>query len=97
MFQTSDTTWQGKPVKAVNRHTLTTTYPAYNRYGGSCMYGSYDPARPLPRSKKGSYNRPFVTRDYRATNMLFNAEYPTIRFLEKNGYDVSYISGIDFV
>ncbi|MEN3362129.1 MAG: hypothetical protein V7637_6111, partial [Mycobacteriales bacterium] len=31
-----------------------------------------------------------IARDY-----LFSAEYPMIRFLEKNGYDVSYISGID--
>eukprot|EP00042_Codosiga_hollandica_P036289 m.275381 g.275381 ORF g.275381 m.275381 type:complete len:798 (-) comp54851_c0_seq7:62-2455(-) len=75
--------------------TSDTTWQAYNRYGGTCMYGSYDPSNPMPRSKKASYNRPFVTRDYRATNMLFNAEYPTIRFLERNGYDVSYISGLD--
>ena len=26
---------------------------------------------------------------------MFNAEYPMVRFLESNGYDVSYTSGVD--
>ena len=42
-----------------------------------------------------SYNRPFITRDIRSVNTVFNAEYPMIRFLEANGYDVSYVSGFD--
>ena len=28
-------------------------------------------------------------------DFLFSNEYPTIRFLERNGYDVSYIAGVD--
>ena len=36
-----------------------------------------------------------VTRDYRAINAPFGAEYPLIRFLERNGYDVAYQSGLD--
>ena len=28
-------------------------------------------------------------------DFLFNAEYPMVRWLERNGYDVSYLSGVD--
>lgn len=83
LFQTSDMTWQ-----------------AYNRYGGNSVYGRLNPARPRahggpPRAYKVSYNRPFETRDYRPVNHVFNAEYPMVRWLERNGYDVSYTTGID--
>ncbi len=83
LFQTSDTAWQ-----------------AYNRYGGHCTYARFNPDNPrmhggAPRSYKASYNRPFETRYYRAVNMVFNGEYPFIRWLEANGYDVSYFTGVD--
>ena len=83
LFQTSDLTWQ-----------------AYNRYGGHSVYGRLHPERLRlhggePRAPKVSYNRPFETRHYRAVNMPFNSEYPMVRWLERNGYDVSYSSGID--
>ena len=83
IFQTSDTAWQ-----------------AYNRYGGYCTYGRLDPDNPRvlgipPRAYKVSYNRPFMTRHYRPVNMVFNAEYPFVRWLESNGYDVTYFTGVD--
>jgi hypothetical protein len=82
VFQTSDTTWQ-----------------AYNRYGGHSLYfggpgGSGTPIDPS-RAYKVSYNRPFTTRLDTTEDWLFNSEYPMVRWLERNGYDVSYISGID--
>ena len=49
----------------------------------------------MERAYKVSMNRPYVTRDYRAVNLVFNAEYPMIRWLEANGYDVSYSTGVD--
>ena len=84
LFQTADTTWQ-----------------AYNRYGGHSTYAELDPIYPrghgakADRAYKVSYNRPFETRHYRAVNMVFNAEYPFVRWLEANGYDVSYSTGVD--
>ena len=47
-----------------------------------------------------SYNRPFITRDGSgpasgAQDYLFGADYAAIYWLEKHGYDVSYISGVD--
>ena len=48
------------------------------------------------RAYKVSYNRPFTTRGVPTPeDWLFNAEYPMIRWLERNGYDVSYITGVD--
>jgi Domain of unknown function (DUF4082)/Bacterial Ig domain len=71
------------------------TWHAYNNFGGHSLYGasgSFD----LPnRGKKVSYNRPFWTRSFEAASWVFNAEYPMVRFLEANGYDVSYFTGVD--
>ena len=71
--------------------TADTTWQAYNRYGGNSLYvGS-----PAGRAYKVSYNRPFTTREYAPEDWVFNAEYPMVRWLERNGYDVSYFTGVD--
>ena len=71
--------------------TSDTTWQAYNRYGGNSLYfGS-----PAGRAYKVSYNRPFTTRDYAPEDWVFNAEYPMVRWLEANGYNVSYTTGVD--
>ena len=45
---------------------------------------------------KVSYNRPFATRNVGdGRDWLFSNEYPMIRFLERNGYDVSYTTDVD--
>ena len=80
LFQTSDTTWQ-----------------AYNQYGGKSLYTSDSggPGTNPDRAYKVSYNRPFETRGPTPEDSPFNAEYPMVRFLERNGYDVSYFTGVD--
>ncbi len=71
--------------------TADTTWQAYNQYGGNSLYtGS-----PVGRAYKVSYNRPFTTRACCSEDWFFNAEYPMIRWLERNGYDVSYFTGVD--
>ncbi|MEV6302488.1 N,N-dimethylformamidase beta subunit family domain-containing protein [Actinoplanes sp. NPDC051861] len=71
--------------------TSDTTWQAYNTYGGNSLYvGS-----PAGRAYKVSYNRPVTTRGTGPEDAVFNAEYPMVRFLEANGYDVSYLSGVD--
>ncbi|WP_026733387.1 N,N-dimethylformamidase beta subunit family domain-containing protein [Fischerella sp. PCC 9605] len=72
--------------------TSDTTWLAYNSYGGNSLYtGS-----PVGRAYKVSYNRPFNTRSVDGgADWLFNAEYPMVRWLEANGYDVSYFTGVD--
>ncbi len=71
--------------------TSDTTWQSYNPYGGYNAYGSSGAIM----AEKLSYNRPFTTRGAELENWLFNAEYPMIRWLERNGYDVSYASAID--
>jgi hypothetical protein len=75
--------------------TSDTTWVAYNNYGGNSLYvGS-----PAGRAYKVSYNRPFVSRfgagwGFPLTN-FFDGEYPMVRWLEANGYDVSYTTGVE--
>jgi WD40 repeat protein len=72
--------------------TSDTTWQAYNNYGGNSLYtGS-----PAGRAYKVSYNRPFNTRAVDGgQDWVFNSEYPMVRWLEANGYNVSYITGVD--
>ncbi|HSI59540.1 MAG TPA: Ig-like domain-containing protein [Ideonella sp.] len=72
--------------------TSDTTWQAYNSYGGNSLYAG----SPAGRAYKVSYNRPFNTRIVdNGQDWVFNAEYPMVRWLEANGYDLSYTSGID--
>jgi hypothetical protein len=75
---------------AVVFQTSDPTWQAYNRYGGANFYSG-------ARAMKVSYNRPITTRSDVpwGRDFLFANEYPMIRFLERNGYDVSYIAGVD--
>ncbi len=71
--------------------TSDTTWQAYNQYGGNSLYVG----APAGRAYKVSYNRPFTTRESSPQDWVFNAEYPMVRWLEANGYNVSYFSGVD--
>ena len=74
--------------------TSDTTWQAYNQYGGNSLYVGAPGTSPT-RAYKVSYNRPLTTRGTTASNSVFNAEYPMVRWLEANGYDVSYLAGVD--
>lgn len=83
LVKTSDATWQ-----------------AYNVWGGNSFYLGMQNSWPQGRANKISYNRPFKTREGGGggdpyEDWLFNAEYPMIRFLERNGYDLSYTTDKD--
>ena len=74
--------------------TSDTTWQAYNQYGGNSLYTG-GPG-PQGGAYKVSYNRPFTTAaSYADEDWLFNGEYPMVRWLERNGYDVSYFTGVD--
>ena len=76
---------------AILLQTSDTTWQAYNTYGGSSLYPG-----PNGQGKKVSYNRPFITRGGPGgRDFYFGEEYPLVRFLERNGYDVSYTTGVD--
>jgi VCBS repeat-containing protein len=71
------------------------TYNAYNLWGGTSAYdNTTSPSGPYPpathdHATKVSFNRPFARREWRFW------DYNLVRFLEKEGYDVSYASDTD--
>ena len=85
VLKTSDATWQ-----------------AYNAYGGNSLYSctvSCPPGNPggYKAAYAVSYNRPFDGTLATDNGMSdpFYAEYQMIRFLERNGYDLSYVAQKD--
>ncbi|WP_345017130.1 N,N-dimethylformamidase beta subunit family domain-containing protein [Saccharothrix violaceirubra] len=73
--------------------TSDSTWQAYNRYGGNSLYFGDGPGSG-GQAFKVSYNRPNTGGDG-DDNTIFNAEYPMLRFLESNGYDLSYTTDAD--
>lgn len=74
--------------------TSDTTWQAYNTYGGDSLYTG-STSFPSGHAVKVSYNRPFLTRGVAPEDWVMNAEFPMIRWLEANGFDVSYSSDVD--
>jgi hypothetical protein len=81
LFQTSDATWQ-----------------AYNTYGDNGIRNSFYTGSvtgyPNGRAPKISYNRPFLAGIY-DKDFFFRGEYAMVRWLERNGYNVSYTTCVD--
>lgn len=81
LLQTSDTTWE-----------------AYNPWGGYNLYQGPS-ATTSDRAYEVSYNRPIAmnvnSNEAQPTDFLFGEEYAAIYWLEQNGYNLNYISGID--
>jgi len=71
------------------------TWQAYNDYGGHSLYGPTGAYDLTNRAYKVSYNRPFHTRTFESASFVFYAEYPMVRWLEANGYGVSYFTSVD--
>lgn len=98
VFQTSDTTWQ-----AYNAWGGASLYYGEVPVDPADMIGYLPPncscgVTAIGRASAVSYNRPIITNtspiggthDY-----IFGVESSAISWLEQNGYDVSYISGVD--
>lgn len=98
VFQTSDTTWQ-----AYNAWGGASLYYGEVPVDPADMIGYLPPncscgLTAIGRASAVSYNRPIITNtspvggthDY-----IFGVEASAISWLEQNGYDVSYISGVD--
>lgn len=86
IYKTSDTTWGA----------------AYNHYGtksaidGSNVYGAGSGMGLITaRSHAVSYHRPVLTRGAVVQTFWWACELPLIRFLERNGYSVKYITSVD--
>ncbi|MCK1535425.1 MULTISPECIES: DUF4082 domain-containing protein [unclassified Bradyrhizobium] len=81
LFQTSDTTWE-----------------AYNPWGGYNLYQGPSGTN-SDRAYEVSYNRPIAmnstSNEAGPQDFLFGEEYAAIYWMEQNGYNLNYISGID--
>ncbi len=76
------------------------TLEAYNRYGGNSLYYcsvACPPGHPLEYKAafKVSFNRPDIAASLGPQYTFFGAEFEMVEFLEANGFDVSYLSGVD--
>ncbi|MBO0883917.1 MAG: hypothetical protein J2P17_27010, partial [Mycobacterium sp.] len=88
LFQTDDETWQ-----AYNTWPSTTNGNSLYNCFSNCPPGN---AEAYKGASKVTYNRPWQSAaDDNGASWFMYAEYPMIRFLEANGYDVSYTSGVD--
>lgn len=75
-----------------------TTFQAYNNYDGKSVYswnsGTCDTVANAPRAVKVSFNRPY-SATVQDPNYFYRAEYPMVRWLEQQGYDVTYSTNMD--
>ena len=71
--------------------TSVTTYQAYNNWGGKSLYAFNSTGAP---ATKVSFDRPYSLSSGPA-DFLLHWEYPMVRFLEREGYDVTYGTNID--
>ena len=76
-----------------------TTDQAYNRFPvdnatGKSLYSGWGPNtnRGDKIAWKVSFDRPY---EEAGAGKFFNWEYPLVRWLEKNGYDIAYVSDLD--
>ncbi|CAN7489960.1 DUF4082 domain-containing protein [Pararhizobium sp. LjRoot255] len=98
VFQTSDTTWQ-----AYNAWGGASLYYGEVPVDPADMIGYRPPncgcgLTAIGRASAVSYNRPFITNTSPiggTHDFIFGVEHSAIRWLEQNGYDVSYVSGVD--
>jgi hypothetical protein len=72
-----------------------TTWQAYNDWGGHSLYDGLGTAAVSYNRPIASFAAPTATTPGNALSDLFSYDYPTIRWLEQNGYDVSYSTGVD--
>ncbi|MBB5139900.1 methionine-rich copper-binding protein CopC [Thermocatellispora tengchongensis] len=91
LFKTSDSTWQAYNSWGDVPATENNPWKAHNSF-----YRGDSLAAP-GRAAKLSYNRPFNTRYSTpwGRDFVWANEYPMVRFLEANGYDVAYIATAD--
>jgi hypothetical protein len=96
--QSRKETWIPFIVREDSRHSdllfqsSVTTNHAYNNWGGKSLY-AFNSTNGQP-AVTVSLNRPYI-RGAGAGDFVLRWEYNMIRFLEREGYDVRYITNID--
>jgi hypothetical protein len=72
-----------------------TTWQAYNPYPSSSKFTPGVRTSLYNGAARVSYNRPIRMVVNEHIRSFFGAQYHMVRFLERNGYDVSYFAGVD--
>lgn len=86
IYKTSDATWQ-----AAYNHFGTIAAPdGKNVYGAGTGVGNI-----MARSFATSYHRPVITRGGVMQTYWWACELPLIRFLERNGFTIKYVTSVD--
>lgn len=86
IYKTSESTWGA----AYNHYGTKSDINGRNIYGSGVGVGNI-----MDRSLAVSHHRPVITHGGVVQTYWTAAEMPLIRFLERNGYSVKYITGID--
>lgn len=86
IYKTSDTTWGA----AYNYWGTLSAPNGKNLYGSGTGVGNI-----MDRTAMVSYHRPVITRGTVMQTYWWACELPLIRFLERNGYSVKYVSSVD--
>ena len=86
IYKTSDSTW----AAAYNHYGTPADTAGRNVYGAGTGVGNI-----MERSFAVDYHRPVITRGTVPQTYWFACEMPLIRFLERNGYSMKYISCVD--
>lgn len=78
--------------------TSDTTYEAYNIWGGYSLYDAADTIHSgeqanEPKGVKVSFDRPYA--DQQGSSLVLTFEANAIHWMERQGYDLSYISSVD--
>src|SRR6266516_901476 len=86
---------RGNPHSRYIVVTADTTDEAYNNWGGNSLYGynSSSETNNVGRAVKVSFDRPYVQNF--GSGFVLQFEAVTIRWLERQGYDLSYLSSVD--
>ncbi|MFE3779757.1 DUF4082 domain-containing protein [Amycolatopsis sp. NPDC059090] len=90
LFQTSDSSWQA--YNSYGGQTGRNGNTIYSGQGGNSLYTGTGPGA-QGSAYKVSYNRPLYGEG--DENFIFNAEVPMLKFMEANGYDLSYTTDTD--
>ena len=74
-----------------------TTFAAYNNWGGKSLHAFNSGNAP---ARKVSFDRPYAVNPYGvrldgAGDFLRRWEYNAVRFLEREGYDLAYVTDVD--
>ncbi len=73
-----------------------TTYQAYNLWGGTSLYGDFKDPAGIDHNNQAhgvSFNRPYLFGNGCSDFLYW--EYPMLRWLESNGFDLTYCTDID--